>query len=110
MPVVGFLNGASAAEFAALLVAFRQGQSGFVEGRNVAIEYRWAEGRYDRIPALATDLVNDHLAVVAATGGAGKSHFSVRTATSTTPFVFLTDGDPVKRDRFRQACSRAPTR
>jgi putative tryptophan/tyrosine transport system substrate-binding protein len=99
MPVVGFLNGASAAEFAPLVVAFRQGlgESGFVEGRNVAIEYRWAEGRYDRLPALAADLVDHHVAVVAATGGAGESDLSVRTATSTTPFVFLTGGDPVKR-------------
>ena len=99
MPVVGFLNGASAAEFAPLVAAFRKGlsETGFIEGQNVAIEYRWAEGRYDRLPALAGDLINRHVAVVAATGGAGESDLSVRLATSTTPFVFLTGGDPVKR-------------
>ena len=100
MPVVGFLNGASAAEFAPLVAAFRKGlsETGFIEGQNVAIEYRWAEGRYDRLPALAVDLINRHVAVVAATGGAGESDLSVRLATSTTPFVFLTGGDPVKGD------------
>ena len=99
MPVVGFLNGASAAEFAPLVAAFRKGlsETGFIEGQNVTIEYRWAEGRYDRLPALAGDLINRHVAVVAATGGAGESDLSVRLATSTTPFVFLTGGDPVKR-------------
>jgi putative ABC transport system substrate-binding protein len=99
VPVVGFLNGASEAEFAPLVAAFRKGlsETGFIEGQNVAIEYRWAEGRYDRLPALADDLINRHVAVVAATGGAGESDLSVRLATSTTPFVFLSAGDPVKR-------------
>ena len=99
MPVVGFLNGASAGAFAGNVAAFHQGlkESGFVEGQNVKIEYRWAEGQYDRLPALAGDLVHRRVAVIAATGGAGESDLSVRMATPTTPFVFLTGGDPVKR-------------
>ncbi len=99
MPVVGFLNGVSAGAFAGNVAAFHQGlkESGFVEGQNVTIEYRWAEGQYDRLPALAGDLVRRRVAVIAATGGAGESDLSVRMATPTTPFVFLTGGDPVKR-------------
>jgi putative tryptophan/tyrosine transport system substrate-binding protein len=99
MPVVGFLNGASAAAFTNNVAAFRLGlkEGGFVEGQNVAIEYRWAEGRYDRLPELAEDLVRRGVSVIAATGGAGESDLSVRFATATTPFVFLTAGDPVKR-------------
>src|SRR6516162_7896098 len=71
MPVVGFLHGASADGAAYQVTAFRQGldQTGYVEGRNVTIEYRWAEGQYDRLPALATDLVAHPLAVIAAAGG-----------------------------------------
>jgi putative tryptophan/tyrosine transport system substrate-binding protein len=99
MPVIGFLNGASPAEFRHLADSFRHGLNdvGFAEGRNVAIEYRWADGRYDRLPALAADLVNRRVAVVAATGGAGDSDLSARMATPTTPFVFLSASDPVKR-------------
>ena len=99
MPVVGFLNGASPVEFTHLADSFRHGLNnlGFAEGRNVAIEYRWAEGRYDRLPALAADLVNRRVAVVAATGGAGDSDLSAQMATPTTPFVFLSASDPVKR-------------
>ena len=73
MPVVGFLNGASAATFTNNVAAFRLGlkDGGFVEGQNVGIEYRWAEGRYDRLPELAEDLVRRGVSVIAATGGAG---------------------------------------
>src|SRR5262245_14797398 len=71
MPVVGFLGTASAGPFAHLLAGFRRGlqETGFIEGRNVAIEYRWAEGQYDRVPALAADLVRRQVAVIVTVGG-----------------------------------------
>ena len=70
MPVIGFLNSGTREGFAHLLAAFHQSlnQAGFVEGRNVAIEYRWAEGQYDRLPALAADLVRRRVAVIAVPG------------------------------------------
>src|SRR6266853_2389901 len=71
MPVVGFLNSASAGPFRQLVDAFRRGlnETGFVEGRNVMIDYRWAEGQYDRLPGFAADLVRRNVAVIVATGG-----------------------------------------
>src|SRR5262249_657729 len=73
MPVVGFLSGRSPSESAYALAAFHQGlkQGGYVEGQNVAIEYRWAEGQYDRLPALVVDLLRHQVSVIAATGGIG---------------------------------------
>src|SRR5262245_31962231 len=70
MPIIGFLSGASSAPFTHLIAAFRQGlgEIGYVEGRNVAIEFRWAEGHYDRLPEMAADLDRRHVAVIAATG------------------------------------------
>jgi putative tryptophan/tyrosine transport system substrate-binding protein len=95
MPVVGFLDPRSPDAMTERLRGFRQGlkDSGYVEGENVAIEYRWAENQMDRLPALAADLVRRRVAVIAA--GAAVSAFAAKTATTTVPIVFLTAEDPV---------------
>jgi len=97
MPVIGFLSGQSPRSFTPHLAAFHQGlkQTGHVEGRNVAVEYRWAEGQRDRLPGLAADLVQRRVAVISATGGLGSS-LAATAATATVPIVFGTGGDPVK--------------
>jgi len=89
-PTVGFINAGSPAQFASLVDSFRQGlaDAGYVEGRNVLIEYRWAEGHYDRLAGIAADLVNRRVAVIASTGGPAVMEASAA-ATTTIPVVFL---------------------
>jgi putative tryptophan/tyrosine transport system substrate-binding protein len=96
MPVIGFLNSASPGPFAHLVAAFRKGvdQAGLIEGRNVAIEFRWAEGKYDRLPALAAELVGHRVAVLATSGG-DSAFLAARAGTSTIPIVFVMGSDPV---------------
>ena len=96
MPVVGFLCSQSAWEFAYLVDAFRRGleETGYIEGRNVLVEYRWAEGHYERLPMLAADLIRRPASVIAATGG-GVAARVMRGMTGTIPIVFQTGFDPV---------------
>jgi putative ABC transport system substrate-binding protein len=92
----GFLSSGSPAEFAQFVAAFKQGlnDAGFVEGRNMAIEYRWAQGQIRRLPELAADLVHRNVAVIAASGGTS-SGLAAKEATATIPIVFVSGGDPV---------------
>jgi putative tryptophan/tyrosine transport system substrate-binding protein len=97
IPVVGFLGGTSPETFGDRLRAFRQGlkDTGYIEGENVAIEYRWAENQIDRLPELGAELVRRKVAVIIATGGAYSS-FAAKAATTAIPIVFGTGDDPVK--------------
>jgi putative ABC transport system substrate-binding protein len=96
-PIVGFLHVAAAKPFAHIVAGFRQGlkETGNIEGQNVAIEFRWAEGQVSRLPEMAADLVNRHVAVLV-TGGGEASAFAAKGATSTIPIVFNIGNDPVK--------------
>src|SRR5215475_1536770 len=95
LPVIGLLSAQSADDDSNRTVAFLQGlkETGYVEGQNVAIEYRWAENQYDRLPALAADLVRRHPVVIVASGI--EATLAAKAATRTIPIVFSTAGDPV---------------
>ena len=95
LPVIGFLNGGSAWELGYVVAAFHQGlkDTGYVEGRNVLVDYRWAEGHYDRLPTMATELVRRRVAVIAANGPAA---LPAKSATDTIPIVFRVGVDPVQ--------------
>jgi putative tryptophan/tyrosine transport system substrate-binding protein len=95
MPVIGWLSGLSGASSANRVRAFGQGlaETGYVDGRNVTIEYHWAEGQYDRLPALAADLVRRHVAVIAATEG--NAALAAKAAGTTIPIVFRMAADPI---------------
>ena len=97
MPVIGYLHSGSAGPYAHLVAAFHEGlkETGTAEGKNVAIEYRWAEGHYDRLSALAADLVSRHVALIVAQGG-DPSVSAAKSATATIPVVFTSSSDPVK--------------
>src|SRR5215510_11207818 len=95
--VVGLLGGASAQAYAAYVTAIRLGlaEAGLVEGQNLVIEYRWAEGDYERLPALAADLVRQRVAVIVTAGGTPTA-LAAKAATTTIPIVFALGGDPVQ--------------
>ena len=95
MPVIGFLNSASASGYASMAAAFKQGlkESGYVEGNNVAIEYRWADDHYDRLPALASDLVSCRVVAIFANS---PSIAAAKAATSTIPIIIMSGDDPVR--------------
>src|SRR5246127_1128540 len=96
MPVIGFLSSRSPAESRSSLAAFRQGlgQVGYFEGKNVAIEYRWAEGQYDRLPALAADLARRQVRAIIANVTSARATLSV---TTTIPIILATAADPVEQ-------------
>jgi putative tryptophan/tyrosine transport system substrate-binding protein len=96
MPLIGYLSGGSPRFYALHIAAFRRGleETGYVEGQNVAVEYQWAEGRYDRLPALAADLVKSKVNLIAASGGPNAAG-AAKAASQTIPIVFTSAGDPV---------------
>lgn len=98
MPVIGFLSGVSPGPYAPFVAAFRQGlsEAGYIEGKNLSIEYRWAKGRYDRLPELAAELVGLKVDVIAATGGGPATARAAQHATSAIPILVVTGTDPVE--------------
>jgi putative ABC transport system substrate-binding protein len=106
MPVIGFLRSTTPADSVHLVTAFRQGltEVGFVEGQNVAIEYRYADNQTDRLPALAADLIRRPVAVIA---GASVAMYEAKAATTTVPIVFVGGSDPLQVLTGRAATSRA---
>jgi putative ABC transport system substrate-binding protein len=100
MPVIGYLSGGSANFYTTILPSFHEGlsESGYIEGKNVAIEYRWAEGRYDRLPEMAAELVSRKVDLIVA-GGGDEASRSAKKATATIPIVFSSGGDPVADGR-----------
>jgi len=95
IPVIGFLDATTAADTIYRVSAFRDGlkEAGFIDGHNVAIEFRWAENKFDRLPALAADLAQRQVAVIV---GPNTAMRAARTATSTIPIVFVSGGDPIE--------------
>jgi putative ABC transport system substrate-binding protein len=97
LPVIGWLGTTSADDWVPLVAAFRQGlrETGYVEGQNLTIEYRWAEGQFDKLPAMAADLISRRVSVIIATGSANSTR-AAKAATSSIPIVFVIGTDPVK--------------
>jgi putative tryptophan/tyrosine transport system substrate-binding protein len=98
IPIVGYLSGRSAADSVQVVAAFRSGlaERGYTDGKNVTIQFRFADGHYDRLPALANDLVQSNVAVIIATGGGAPSGRAAKVATTTIPIVFVIGGDPIE--------------